>query len=184
MRQAVVRRERSDVRQLGLIGPQKLLARRDVVEQIPYRDGSPCRPRKLIAADHLAASNFNRGAGTLFGRARLKHEARHRRDGRQRFAAESKRGDRKQIFDVAELAGSVTLESQQGIVAQHAAAVIGDTDQAAAAALDINPEIGGSCIERVFEQLFDHRRRPLNHLSSRNFVGDVVGENADSAHGQ
>jgi hypothetical protein len=44
MRQAVVRRKRSDVRELGLIRPQELLARRNVVEQVANRDGGPGGP--------------------------------------------------------------------------------------------------------------------------------------------
>ena len=47
MRQAVVRDERSDVRELGLIGPQKLLARRNVEEQIANRDGGSRGPRAI-----------------------------------------------------------------------------------------------------------------------------------------
>ena len=144
MRQAVVRHQRGDVRQLGLVGPQKLLARRDVVEQIANRDGGSRRPRELIAAQHLAARDFDRRAGRLFGRARFEQQPRHRSDGGQRFAAKPERRDGKQVFDVAQLAGGVALEGQQRVVAQHAAAVVGDADQAPAAALDIDANVGGA----------------------------------------
>ena len=182
MRQAVVRGKRSDVRQLGLIGPQKLLARRNVIEQIADRDSCSRRPGKLVASQDLAARDFNRRSRGLLGRARFEQQPRHRSDGRQSFAPESERRDGEQIFDVAQFAGSVALEGQQRIVAQHAAAVIGDADQAAAAALDIDPQIGGPGVEGVFEEFFDYRCGPLNHLSGRDFVSDVVGEDADSAH--
>ena len=61
-------------------------------------------------------------------------------------------------------------------------AVVGQADQAAAAGFDIEAKFGGSGVERVFEQLLDDAGRPLDHFSGRDFIGDVVGENADAAH--
>ncbi len=39
-------------------------------------------------------------------------------------------------------------------------------------------------IQRVFNQLLDHRRRPLDHLASGDLVGNPVGQNTDSRHGE
>ena len=60
MAQAVMRHQRANVRQFGLIAAQKLLARGHVVEQIANRDGCSGRPRNLIAAQQLSARNFDR----------------------------------------------------------------------------------------------------------------------------
>src|ERR1700722_16824569 len=182
MRQAVVCSERSDVRQFSLIGPQKFLTRRNVIEQVADRDGGARGSGKFVAAQDLSACNFHRRSGAFFGSPRFEQQPGDRCDGRQCFATESQGGDREQIFYVAELAGGVAFKGQQRIVAQHAAAIVGNPDQAAAAAVDIDAKVGGSGVERIFDEFFYNRRGALNHLSGRDFVGDVVGEDANSAH--
>ena len=124
MSQAVMRGERSDVRQLGLIRTQKLLARRNIEEKIANRDGGPGGTGEFIAAQQLSAGEFDCRAGGLIGRAGFEQQARDRRDGGQRFAAKAERRDGEQILDVAQFAGGVALKGQQGVVAQHAAAVV------------------------------------------------------------
>src|ERR1022692_3368731 len=49
MRQAVMRHQRRNVRELRLVGAQKLLARRHVEEQVAHRDGGAPRQRRLLA---------------------------------------------------------------------------------------------------------------------------------------
>ena len=182
MRQAVVRHQRRDVRQFGLLRAQKFLARRHVEEQIANRDRRAAAQRRFLAAQHLAAGDFDARAGGLLRGARLEQQPRDRRDGRQRLAAKSQRGDREQVLDVAQLAGGVALEGQHRVVAQHAAAVVDDADQAAPAGFDFDAQIGSAGVERIFEQFLDHRRRPLHHFAGRDLVGDLVGKNADAAH--
>ena len=182
MRQAVMRGERGDVRQLGLVRAQKLLARGNVEEQIADRDGGTGRPRKFVATEQLPAGELDGRAGGLFGRARFKHQPGDGGDGRQRLAAKAERGDGKQIPDVAQFAGGVALEGQQRVVAQHAAAVVGDANQMPAAALHLDAKIGGAGVERIFEQFLDDGGGALHHLSGRDLVGDRVGEDAYSAH--
>ena len=115
-------------------------------------------------------------------RARLEQQARDRSDGRQRLAAKAQRGDREQILHVAQFAGGVALEGQQRVVAQHAAAVVHDADQPAAAGFHLDAQIGRAGVERVFEQFLDDRSGPFHHLAGGDLVGDLVGENADAAH--
>ena len=79
------------------------------------------------------------------------------------------RRDREQVFDVAQFAGGVALEGQQGVVAQHAAAVVDDADQAASAGFDLDAQLGRPGVERILEQFFDDRSRPLHHLARRRF---------------
>ena len=174
---------RGDVRQLGLLGAQELAARGNVVEKVADGDGGAAAERGFLAAQHLAAGDFDARAGGLLGGAGFEQQARDGGDGGQRLAAEAERGDGEQILDVAQLAGGVALEGQQGVVAQHAAAIVGDADQAAAAGFHFDAQVGRAGVERVFEQLFDHRSGPLDHLTGGDFVGDLVGEDADAAHG-
>jgi hypothetical protein len=59
----------------------------------------------------------------------------------------------------------VPLESQQGIVAQHAAAIAGDADEAPAAAIDFHAQVGRTGIERILKQFFDHGLQPTAALN-------------------
>jgi hypothetical protein len=77
----------------------------------------------------------------------------------------------------------VTLEGEQRVIAHHAAAVVHDADELAAAAFDLDADTGGAGIERVFEQLLDHGRRTVHHFAGGDLVGDLVSEYVDAAHG-
>ena len=115
-------------------------------------------------------------------RARLQQQARDGRDRRQRLAAEAERRDREQILDVAQLAGGVALEGEQGIVAQHAAAIVDDADQAPPAGFHFHAHFRRARVERVLKQFLDDGSGPLDHFAGGDFVGDLVGKNADAAH--
>ena len=77
----------------------------------------------------------------------------------------------------------MALKGEQRVVAHHAAAVVCDADELAAAAFDLDANAGGAGIERVFEQLLDYGRRAVHHFAGGDLVGDLVGEYADAAHG-
>ncbi len=76
----------------------------------------------------------------------------------------------------------MALEGEESIVAHHAAAVVGDLDQLAAAAFDFEANVGGSGVERVLEQFLDHGGGTVDDLASGDLVGNLVGEYADAAH--
>jgi len=80
-----------------------------------------------------------------------------------------------------QFAGGVAFERQHGVVAQHAAAIVGDTDQAAAAGFDFHPDRCRARVKRVFKQLLDDGSGAFHYLARGDLIGDVVGENADSA---
>ena len=77
----------------------------------------------------------------------------------------------------------MALEGEQGIIADHAAAVVGDANELAAAAFDLDTDAGGTSIKSVFEQFLDHGRGAIDDFAGGDLVGDLVGENADAAHG-
>ena len=37
-------------------------------------------------------------------------------------------------------------------------------------------------VEGILQQLFDHRRRPVDHFAGRDLVGHLVGQYVDTAH--
>jgi len=73
------------------------------------------------------------------------------------------------------------LETQEGIVAHHAAAVVGNLNEPLAPSLDIHPDPCGPGIECVFEQLLHHRSGPLHHLACGDLVGNLLGKNVNAS---
>ena len=84
----------------------------------------------------------------------------------------------------ANLARGVAFEAEQGVVAVHAGAVVDYANIGNAAAPDHHLDARGSGVDGVFDQLFDHARRPLHDLAGRHLAGDGFGEKGDSGHGQ
>ena len=76
----------------------------------------------------------------------------------------------------------MTLESEHGIVTHHAEAVVSDLHQFLAAGLDLHPDARGTSVERVFQELLDDRRRPLDNLARGDFVGNGFRKNANRGH--
>ena len=137
---------------------------------------------KFVAAQQLASGDFDGGTGLFVNGVCFEQQPADRCDGWQSLAAKAEGRDGEQVFDIDELAGGVALKRQERIVAQHAAAVVGDADQAAARVLDIDAYFGGTGVERVFEEFLDDGGRPLDYFAGSDFVGDVIGENPDAAH--
>ena len=76
----------------------------------------------------------------------------------------------------------MAFEGQQGIVAVHALAVVGDADEAAAAGLDFDANAVGAGVQGILQQFLDHGGRAIDNLAGGDLVGNLVGENADAAH--
>ena len=182
MRQAVVRHQRRDVRDLGLVRPQEFLARRNVVEQIPNRDGRAPGQGRFIAAQELAACDLDRGADLILGAAFPAASAKPRRW----KASASPRNP------------SVAIESRSLTSASLLVACRSNASSASSRsmplplsarrirrrppAFDIQPEVGRARVERVLQQLFDDASRAFHHLSCRDFIRDGIGENPDTPH--
>ena len=84
---------------------------------------------------------------SFFGGAGFEGEAGDAGDGGQGFAAEAEGGDGEEIVGGAELGGGVALEGEQGVVPDHAVAVVGDADELAAAGFDFDADAGGAGVE-------------------------------------
>ena len=76
----------------------------------------------------------------------------------------------------------MALEGKQRIVARHAAAVVGDLDEAAATGFDFDADACGAGVEGVLEKFLDDRGGAIDDLAGGDLVGDLVGENANAAH--
>ena len=182
MRQRVMRDQRSDMPQLGRFRFQEFPPRRHRVENIGHADRSPRRHTRRFHADQFAAGKLDPNAFVILGVPRLQHQPRYRRNRGQSLAPKSQGSNGKQIIRGAQLGSRVTLESQQRVIVVHAAAVIGHPNQPLSARFRLDPNRPRPGVNRVFQQLFHHRRRPLHHLARRNLVRHVFGKYADSAH--
>src|ERR1700744_3267337 len=131
---------------------------------------------------HAAANDFNAGARSFFGGARLEIEACDGGDGGQCLAAKAEGGEGEPIVRGAGLRSGVALEGEQRIVAHHAATVVHDADELAAAAFDLDADTSCAGFERVLKELLDHGRGAVHHFASGDLVGDLVSKYADAAH--
>jgi hypothetical protein len=77
----------------------------------------------------------------------------------------------------------MALDRQRQIGPAHALAVVGDADQAAAAAVGEHVDAGRARIERVLDQFLDHARRTLDHLAGGDAIDSGFRKLADG-HGR
>ena len=75
----------------------------------------------------------------------------------------------------------MAFDTQSQIIRSHARAIVGDADQVSATARDYHLDLGGTGIQRVFDQFLDGRGRTLDHLARRDTV-DQYGIQSSDAH--
>jgi hypothetical protein len=76
----------------------------------------------------------------------------------------------------------VAFKGKEGVIAQHAAAIIRDANEASAGIFHVNTNLSGTRVEGILEKLFDDGGGPLHHFAGSDLIGNVVGENLDPAH--
>src|SRR5207237_27686 len=126
------------LRLLGLRSLEELAPGGDVPEQVAHFDRGPRRRAGAADADHRATLDLDPGA---LQRSRLAGEQRETADrghAGERLAAKPVAGDGEEIVLAAQLARGVPLQAQAGILSSHAAAVVADAHQAAAAVLEVD----------------------------------------------
>ena len=113
------------------------------------RLGAPLRDPAALEAQP-GAGRLSLGAGETL-------DLRHRGDAGQGLAAEAERSELAQVLQPLQLTGSVALESEGRLGGGDAEAVVGDADQARAAALDLDLDGAGTAVDGVLDQLLDDR---------------------------
>ena len=167
---------------LGAVELEEFQPRRRGVEQIAHLDAGAFAERRGLDRGFGAGIDLDRPGMRLAGVPRRDRQPRHRADRGQRLAAKAQRADRNQIV-VGKLRRGVALDREREIGARHALAVVGDADQAAAAAVGEHVDAARAGIERVLDQFLDHARRALDHLAGGDAVDDGFGKLADG-HGR
>ena len=74
----------------------------------------------------------------------------------------------------------MTGQRQRQVIGGNAAAIITHPQQFDAAQLHIDIDAFGAGVEAVFQQLLDHRRRALNHLTGSDLVRQSRAEQLDA----
>jgi hypothetical protein len=74
-------------------------------------------------------------------------------------------------------------QRQFEFVFANAAAIVGDFQQLAAAARQLDADIMRTGIEAIFEQFFESSGRPLDHFACCNLVDEQLGQQLDG-HGK
>ena len=150
------------------------------IEEVRHRDGGSLRARGGGALARLMpAAALDRPGGVGPGGAAGECQPADGGDGGERLAAEAECRDRPEVAVLCELGGGVAGQRQRQLVAAHAAAVVGDPDQPAAALLQRNLDGTRACVDGVLDQLLDHRRRPLDHLPRRDAVDHALRQETD-----
>ena len=168
--------------QFGALGAQEFAPGRNVEEQVPHRDAGSGGAGLVTHVAQRAAVDLDGSPGFAVLGSGRQRDARHARNRGQSLAAKAESGDGEQVFGGAQLAGRMPLEGQQRIVAVHAATVVTDLDQAAAAATQFYPDLASACVKGVLDQFLAYRGRPLDHLPGGDLVRDLVCKHPDAAH--
>ena len=142
------------------------------------RSDAPERPQLERAAVRCATANPT-GSRDRAGRARDVGDG---GDARQALRRESRALQRVQVAFGVQLARGVPAKRQLDLIRGDAVAVVGDEDAFGAAAVELDEHVARPGVDRVLDQLFDHRGRPLDDLARGDLGRQVRVHDADQAH--
>ena len=111
----------------------------------------------------------------VFGAAGFQFHLGHSGNGGQGLAPETHGADAEKIFNAADLGGGVAFKTKAGIGFTHAATVVYYLHQFFAGVFEDQLYFGGPGIDGVFQQFFHGGGRSLDHFTSRDLVGNIVG---------
>ena len=159
--------------EFGLIGLQKFAPSRGIEIQVLHINSRAGRTRGGRCAAGRCAGNFP-GVGGIQG-ARSQRQLRHRGDRGQRFAPKTQRGNVFQIVQRSNFGCRMTRQGQRHLLRCDAASIVSDSDALDAALFQPYGDVGGTGVERVFEQLFDHGRGTFHHFAGGDLGDQLVG---------
>ena len=169
----------ADVRLFGLVGAEELAADRHVEEEVADFDVRPGRRADVAHLLQFAARDRQLDPRLVLRTPRLDQHPRDGGDGGDGLAPEAEGVDPLDVLDVGNLARRLPFQTEQRVVAVHAAAVVPHADQLAPAGGDgdVNPFRAG--VDRVFDQFLDDGGGTLDDLPRRDFVRDVERQQFD-----
>ena len=168
--------------QLGAFRLEELAPCRCGKEQLAHLDGGAAASRGRLQLATAAVEQPAMTGGVFIGA----REYRHLGDGtdrRQRFATEPHGVHRLQVVQAGDLAGGVALEGGGQLLAQDAAAIVLDADQADATGLQSHRDLSSARVQGVVQQFTYHRGRSLDHLAGGNLADQLIRQFADRTSG-
>ncbi len=166
----------------GGIGAQELASRGRVEEELLHghaRAGRECCRRD---GRDRPALNLDAPSVRLAHGARGERHTRDRRDRRQCLAAKTQCRDAFEVGGRAELGRGMPRQRERQLLARDAATVVHHADALHAAAGDVDLDLRRAGIERVLEQLLQHRARPLDDLAGGDLADQEIRQRLDRRH--
>src|SRR4029079_10027650 len=171
-----------DVPGLGALRAEELAARGYGPEEVGHLDRRPARMAGVADVHELPVPHLDLGPARRPRLRRAQDEMGDAGDRGKGLAPEAVRGHALEVGQLAELRGGVALEGLARVLRSHPVAVVADADPLLAARVDLDSDRARLRVERVLDQLLDHRRRPLHDLPRRDLVDEIVRETVDAAH--
>ena len=165
----------------GLLGFQELAARWCIEIQILHVDRRAERTGRRRHRALVRADDFPRMRRVLCARRDL--DGRDGRDRCQCLAAEAERVHVLEVGQRGDLRRRVARQRERHFLGRDAAAVVGDGNALDAAFLEPDRDLRGTRVERVFQQLLHHGRRPLDDLAGGDLRDELVGKLLDGTVG-
>ena len=153
---------------------EELASCRHIVEKIPDLEIGTHRCGRLYSGDVLRISEVHLATEFVTGTAGFEGDLCHGGYGCQGFPTESEGGYVVQVLCCGDFGGCVPFEGQNSLIRRHPAAVVDDLDDGASCILYNDAYLARTGVHCVLHQFFDHRRRPLHHLSGGYHIGNVA----------
>ena len=170
-----------DVPPFGPLALEELAARGNLGEQFGDFDPGSRRSARSPFAKNLATLEIDRVALVAVARPGVQPELRNRSDGRQGLTPKAKARDVLETGEICEFAGGMSSEGHTGFPRGHSVSVVCHRDQGASAIANIHSNSRSSRVERVLDQLLDHRCRPLDNLAGGDLVDQFARKQLDPA---
>lgn len=173
-----------DVGAFGFFAAEEFSAGGEIEEELADFDGGAVVAGGGADVLDFAAVDDDLGAfaGGVVAFAGGEGEAADAGDAGDGFASEAHGLDGGEVFGALDFAGGVAFEREEGVVAAHAPAVVGDSDEASAAGGDFDGDAGGVGVDGVFDEFLDDGGWALDHFTGCDLVGDLLGEELDAVH--
>ena len=154
-------------------------ARGEIGEEPAHGDRRAGRPRRRLVPQHASAAQGQPPASSRAGR-RDEIELGDTGDAGERLTTEAEGAHRVEALGRI-LAGGVALAGEPELGGADAAAIVADPDEIETTAADVDANGGRPGVERVLDQLLDHRSWPFDRLPGGDAGRDANRQHPDSA---
>lgn len=164
---------------LGAFGAQELATRRNIVKKISNLDERSTRLRRRCDRRNLSAFDANLRALRRPKGTRRDTQPCDRTDRGKRLTSKAQAADGRQIIEVSDFARGVALHGKRKFGSGNTVTIIENSNEARSARFDIDINRVSSGIERVLDEFFDERGRPLDHFARSDLIDERTRQQAN-----